>query len=296
VPEVAKRVLHYVHDFAGACEVDTRPIFDGFPSLGPTVGAGPTWFAWDDFAVIWERLEVALGGPEGFARAARLTMPTAFPEVRAFAGAFLSPMSLFRFLLTRHMRTSFRNIENLELERSGDARIRWRECIPPQHRPCPSFHRATLTFVRLLPMHLDLPEARVEMTNLDARAAEFVAHFPACPTVVSSGRRAATSAAALVAAQIDEAFALMAERLSPPVARSASTMAAGISAWPEKLDLSRRQRDVFGLLVEGRANKDIAAVLACSERNVEFHVGRILRAASVTSRSELLVKVLGRAP
>ena len=61
----------------------------------------------------------------------------------------------------------------------------------------------------------------------------------------------------------------------------------------ERLALSPRQRDVFALLVEGRANKDIAATLRCSERNVEFHVGRILRSAHVTSRSELLVKVLG---
>jgi DNA-binding NarL/FixJ family response regulator len=50
---------------------------------------------------------------------------------------------------------------------------------------------------------------------------------------------------------------------------------------------------VFALLVEGRANKDIAAALQCSERNIEFHVGRILRAARVSSRAELLVKVLG---
>ncbi|CAN5923724.1 hypothetical protein BH11MYX4_BH11MYX4_21050 [soil metagenome] len=295
MPEVAQRVIHYVHDFARAGEVDTRPIFEGFPSLGRRVGAAPTWFAWDDFAVIWDRLELALGGELGFARAARQTMPNAFPEVRAFAAAFLSPMSLFRFLLTRHMRTSFRNVENLELERSGDERIRWRESIPEGHRPCPSFHRATRTFVRLLPLHLDLPEAQVEMTNPDARTAEYVAHFPLHPTISSRGRRAATSAASHVAAQIDEAFALIGARLSAPVARSGpgSDVAA---AWPDRLALSHRQRDVFALLVAGRANKDIAAALACSERNVEFHVGRILRAARVSSRSELLVKVLGGAP
>ena len=58
-------------------------------------------------------------------------------------------------------------------------------------------------------------------------------------------------------------------------------------------ELSARETEVLSHLAEGDANKDIAASLHCSERNVEFHVGRILRAARVSSRSELLVKVLG---
>ena len=78
--------------------------------------------------------------------------------------------------------------------------------------------------------------------------------------------------------------------LDAPVVPTAS---GDMHDWAERLALSPRQREVFALLVEGRANKDIAATLRCSERNIEFHVGRILRAARVSSRAGLLVKVLG---
>jgi len=109
----------------------------------------------------------------------------------------------------------------------------------------------------------------------------------------------------VLAVQLDEAFSRISETLRGlPVgglqgegtasgAPGAPTAGADVRDWAERLALSPRQRDVFALLVEGRANKDIAAALRCSERNIEFHVGRILRAARVSSRAELLVKVLG---
>lgn len=94
-----------------------------------------------------------------------------------------------------------------------------------------------------------------------------------------------SAATSLIAGQLDAAFARILETTRPTGPAPAG--------WATKLALSSRQRQVFALLVEGRANKDIAGALDCSERNVEFHVGRILRAARVTSRAELLVKVLG---
>lgn len=292
--EVSVRILHFLHEIARAAEVDEASLYEGFPALAPR-GAGkrptpPSWMDWDDFAVLWERLEEATGGPEGFARAAHLAVSVAYPEFRALAGVFMSPVAVFRFFMFRHMRTSFRNVDVEELDFSADDVLRWRETIQPQYRPCPAYHRASRTFSTMMPLPLGLPAATSAMTILTERSAEFVVRLPAHPPLAKRGVHAASSVLTLVAAQIDEAYALIGDRLrAKPATGGDGVLAAG---WPERLELSNRQRDVLALVVKGRANTEIATLLGCSERNVEFHVGRILRAARVASRSELLVKVL----
>ena len=137
-----------------------------------------------------------------------------------------------------------------------------------------------------IPLNFDLPDAEVEILSLTPQVAEFRVRFPAAPpTSVTSG------APDLIAAQLDEALSMIIEA----TAEEAEAPKVSADGWANKLGLSPRQRDVFARLVQGRANKEIAAQLQCSERNVEFHVGRIFRAARVTSRAELLVKVLGQA-
>jgi DNA-binding NarL/FixJ family response regulator len=158
--------------------------------------------------------------------------------------------------------------------------------------------------VELFPRHLDLPEARIERVTIAPREAEFIVQFPSVDPLALRSARAVSSAANVLAVQLDEAFSRIIETLRGRPEGSAngngslganggSAPYAGVRDWADRLALSPRQREVFALLVEGRANKDIAAALRCSERNIELHVGRILRAARVSSRSELLVKVLG---
>jgi len=288
--EVSVRIVHFTSDLAKAGGIDRGALFDAFPSFARPSGAGVSW---DDFAQVWERLEVACGGPEGFARVARLAMTTAvYAELRVFASIFVSPLSLLRFMMFRYLQTSFRNVDAEEIERSSDGRIRWREQVHAGYRPCPAYHRATRTFASLVPLHLELSPAEVTMRMTDERTAHFEGYFP--PPLRRRRRDAASLVLQLVAAQLEDAYALIGDRaLSKPHARTTAGGAA--SEWPERLGLSKRQRDVFALVAEGRANKEIATALGCSERNVEFHVGRILRAARVTSRAELLVKVLGGA-
>jgi DNA-binding CsgD family transcriptional regulator len=55
----------------------------------------------------------------------------------------------------------------------------------------------------------------------------------------------------------------------------------------EQWQLTERQRAVLALLVEGLANKEIAARLACSVGTVENHVTRLLKSASVDGRAAL---------
>jgi DNA-binding CsgD family transcriptional regulator len=55
----------------------------------------------------------------------------------------------------------------------------------------------------------------------------------------------------------------------------------------EKWQLTERQRDVLALLVEGLANKEIAARLDCSVGTIENHVTRLLKRAGVDCRAAL---------
>ncbi|HEY3356584.1 MAG TPA: LuxR C-terminal-related transcriptional regulator, partial [Polyangia bacterium] len=55
--------------------------------------------------------------------------------------------------------------------------------------------------------------------------------------------------------------------------------------------LTRRQREVLVRVVQGMANKEVAADLGCSVRAVEVHLTRLFGRAGVTSRTALLARV-----
>jgi DNA-binding CsgD family transcriptional regulator len=307
--EVSVRMLHLYRDLARLADIDERSLMSGLPSLVLPDGADPDWIDWDDFIEVVERFEGLAGGPEGVGRAVRKALPSAFPELRAFAAVFVRPIPFFRFVTTRLAGTMYRHMAVETVERLDEDRVRWTQTIPEPYRASGAFHRCTIPMVQVFPRHLDLAEATIESASISARSAAFVVAFPPSPSLTVRGARV-SSAASVLAAQLDEAFAHIGVTLrakpgtsgptspgdthtSAPPAPRATTERGFVHDWAERLALSPRQRDVFSLLVEGRANKDIAAALRCSERNIEFHVGRILRSASVSSRAELLVKVLG---
>jgi len=68
--------------------------------------------------------------------------------------------------------------------------------------------------------------------------------------------------------------------------------AAGPSAVPqslEELGLTERQRQVLGLIAQGKPNKAIANELQISEPTVKAHVTEILRALKASSRAQAMV-------
>jgi DNA-binding CsgD family transcriptional regulator len=310
--EVSVRMLHLYRDLARLADLDEPSLLSGLPSVVLPDGADPDWIDWDDYVEVVERFERLAGGPEGVGRIVRMGLPSAFPELRAFAAVFVRPVPFFAFVMTRLAGTMYRHMAIEKIERLDADRVRWTQTIPDPYRASAAFHRCTIPMVQVFPRHLDLAEATIESASISARTAAFVLAFPPAPSLTVRGAHV-SAAASVLAAQLDEAFAhigatLRAKpgtsgtttpedtRTSAPPAPRATTERGFVHDWAERLVLSPRQRDVFSLLVEGRANKDIAAVLRCSERNIEFHVGRILRSASVSSRAELLVKVLGARP
>ncbi len=57
------------------------------------------------------------------------------------------------------------------------------------------------------------------------------------------------------------------------------------------VQLSRREQEVVGLVLQGKSNKMIAAALGISVRTVEFHLKNIYTKAGVSSRVELILKL-----
>lgn len=60
-------------------------------------------------------------------------------------------------------------------------------------------------------------------------------------------------------------------------------------------NLTPRQREVLGLVVRGRSNRQISMELGCAESTVELHVSTLLKKASVAGRSELIASLLEQA-
>jgi DNA-binding NarL/FixJ family response regulator len=55
-------------------------------------------------------------------------------------------------------------------------------------------------------------------------------------------------------------------------------------------ELSRREREVLGALLEGLVNKEIASKLNISERTVKFHVSHLLQKFGAQRRGDLILK------
>jgi DNA-binding NarL/FixJ family response regulator len=88
--------------------------------------------------------------------------------------------------------------------------------------------------------------------------------------------------------------------------QSIKRILSGDTCMPDKLDedaelalanspiakLTKRQREILCLIVEGKSNKQIAAVLGITEGTTRIHVTTIFKTLGVRSRSEAVYKAL----
>ena len=80
--------------------------------------------------------------------------------------------------------------------------------------------------------------------------------------------------------------------LSPAVTKD--VLAAFDQPRGDGIELTRRQRDVLRLIVEGRRMKEIAAILDLSARTVETHKYEMMRVLGVQSTAELVALAVKR--
>ena len=80
----------------------------------------------------------------------------------------------------------------------------------------------------------------------------------------------------------------------PTLAPEAAQVLIQASRRPYKpgIDLTEREKEVLGLLVEGLTNPEIAQRLYVSKSTVKFHVSSILNKLQVSSRTEAVAKAL----
>lgn len=157
--------------------------------------------------------------------------------------------------------------------------------------------------------HLDeTPEARIVLLDLDMPGVDGAASLAAVRrdhpgvklAVVSASQKRQDILTALAAGAhgyitkslgataVGDALAtvLNGEVYVPPtLAQPEPANDPGISGAGAVADLTPRQAEVLGLLVEGRSNKDIARQLNLGEGTVKTHVAAILQALGVASRA-----------
>jgi DNA-binding NarL/FixJ family response regulator len=86
--------------------------------------------------------------------------------------------------------------------------------------------------------------------------------------------------------EVAEAIRSAARGEAPLHPRAARTILTARSAPDPLAELSEREREVLGLLVEGLPNKLIARRLEISEKTVKSHLTRVFREIGVTDRTQ----------
>lgn len=56
----------------------------------------------------------------------------------------------------------------------------------------------------------------------------------------------------------------------------------------DQVNLTKREREVLSLVVEGKSSREVAAALFCSKRTVDFHLARIYEKLQVSNRVQAM--------
>jgi DNA-binding CsgD family transcriptional regulator len=284
------RAAEQVLATARLANIDPRPLTRGLP-FDPSTLSAARWVHWDDYCTMLERLEVACGGPDAIEE---LTAKhVAFSEVKALAGAFMSPTQLYAFIFRVLDPLCFPCI-NFGYRELADGRLHIEAEIKPHLRSCMPLMRGSIGALRAVPTHLGLPLAEVE-ADLDAQHTIYRVRPPLSQTILARARRRTRAALDSMTALLGEISGETIEGVTAPAAelsrgRSQARAMDGLRSIRSIYGLSDRQFEVLEEIIAGCGNKEIALRLGCAESTVELHVTTLLRKLGVHSRAQLIAK------
>jgi DNA-binding CsgD family transcriptional regulator len=289
-PRVSWRCVAAVLDTARACQLDPAALLDGLPFDERSLPRA-TWVSWDDYCVLLERFEVACGGPDAVERVLDRHLP--YEELRTIAGAFVSPVLLYRFVFRVLDPMAFPSIDFM-YEELDDGRLRIEYRIHEGARACAALVRASLGAMRGIPRYLGLPPAEVTAELGDRTGVYYVTPPPSRTLAARLKRRAQGT----LDGMFDTLHEMIGETLRSPAEPAPAPPLDGakerLHHIAETYRLTPRQTEVLEGIVAGLANKEIAARHGCGESTVELHVTNLFRRLRVQSRTQLIAKFWSR--
>lgn len=277
------RALWIALDTAERGGLDLTQAFEGLPFDAKSARRLGR-VSWDDYVTFIERLQVLAGGSAGLERLTEETFHGVVPEIRALAGALVSPKTLVRVHWEVFAPLIF-PVVDFSYEDYGPNRVHLEAWVRPGARPALAVHHAPLGAVRGTPRYLDLPAAVVKGET----AADHVSwdvELPPSRTLVARmwrGSGALPYVRTILGYDADGA----------PTGVSWGGEADAQTRFEvaaQRWTLTPRQGEVLGLLVRGKANKEIAEALNTAENTVELHVTNLLRKSGASSRAELIAR------
>ena len=289
-PRVSWRCVAAVLGTARASKLDIATLLEGL-SFDERSLPRSTWISWDDYCVLLERFETACGGPAAVERVLDRHLP--YEELHAIAGAFVSPVLLYRFIFRVLDPMAFPSVDFTYAE-LADGRLRIEYRIHDDARACAALGRSTVGAMRAVPRYLGLPPAEITSDLGDRTGVYYVTPPPSRTIAARLKRRYRPKLDGI----LDTLHDMIGETLRPPVERPAApapdSARERLRAIAEAHRLTPRQTEVLDGIVAGLANKEIAARHGCGESTVELHVTNLFRKLRVQSRTQLIAKFWSR--
>jgi DNA-binding CsgD family transcriptional regulator len=285
-PRVSWRCVAAVVGTARACDLDLAVLLDGLPIDAHALRRA-TWIAWDDYCLVIERFETLCGGPAAVERVLDRHLP--YEELHQIAGAFISPVLLYRFIFRVLDPLAFPCVD-FDYQELPDGRLRVEYRIHDNARACAALGRASVGAMRAIPRYLGLMPSQIT-ADLGERSGVYYVTPPSSRTLAARLRRRYKH-------QLDGIMGTLHDMISEsrpaPVAAeplpASSGSAERLRYIAETHRLTPRQAEVLDGIVAGLANKEIAARHGCGESTVELHVTNLFRKLRVKSRTQLVAK------
>lgn len=285
-PRVSWRCVAAVLDTARASKLDCASLVDGLAFDARSPSRAP-WIPWDDYCILLERFETSCGGPAAVERVLDRHLP--YQELHAIAGAFVSPVLLYRFIFRVLDPLAFPSVDFF-YEELADGRLRVEYRIHDDARACAALGRASVGAMRAVPRYLGLPPAEIS-ADLGDRSGLYYVTPPPSRTIAARLKRRYRHK---LDGMLDTLHEMIGETLHPPAERAPTPAPNGskerLRYIAEAHGLTSRQTEVLDGIVAGLANKEIAARHGCGESTVELHITNLFRKLRVQSRTQLIAR------